>query len=715
MPPKSAPHEPARPASSPGKPGAAKSAVQRDVGDFPSKDGRRPIPGLVDRPLVKGEEHDANHRAAMRTRLLGEDTEVNTAAQAWREARLLDQMEHQGEAPARILSQLNEQLSGAQGPEFKNLLARELKPQLDRLAGQVAQASTENRRKIAAFISRAAHMAGSDNAATFEKLFTATASAEAKHLAASSGAGVVVCVSDLQSALRRGASSAYRAVLIDKSREHLERLARDSMQLPAQAFHDALVLFMGASESLGRVSCNTLAKIFLAGALGRGSPDAAGRLVKALGPALLEAPGGGNWVVRLMLNLMEGKQEAAATALAQSLQELIWKARERCGPHLGSVQTAADKGELLERSQKLDEHVTMLAGLMPMCALLLAARNVVPGGGNGALVSESLVAVACLDAVGATDNGQRMLRHTLIAEELGEPSFLGVVPVAMRPLGHPRILQQLAECGLAAAHYRNGGSLFVQRVARQVFRALGSVVLARSQKGESEEARRLLGSVLRQHAALYGMSTAGGDLAAELVERVRNHPEPDRVGRVLEELEGVGRRNPSPHRTGNVESLRALVIALAERDPLAAPKSPGHRRHVGAAPVLKASEMERTHIVQVRKLEAEREAARAEREAARAAEKPPPPARSAPARAPAGRSPSSVPAAPPAPRRTATPPPGLVAKKKPVDEDQWRESTNAMQLERTHAFQMAQRPPRHAAVEDEDGQPAPPKTPRLKG
>src|SRR5690242_16857560 len=165
--PKSASPEPplpARPESSPGAPGTkggkglARSPAPKPGGDFfpdaprrppaakapagsrmGSDSGRQPpgspsseagadrearrIPGLVERPLVKGEEHDAHTRSVMRTRLLGEDTELNAVDQARREARLLGQMEHQGEAPTRIVSQLNEQLSGAQGPEFKRMLA----------------------------------------------------------------------------------------------------------------------------------------------------------------------------------------------------------------------------------------------------------------------------------------------------------------------------------------------------------------------------------------------------------------------------------------------------------------------------------------------------------------------------------------------------------------------------------------------------------------
>ncbi|WNG16640.1 hypothetical protein [Cystobacter fuscus] len=696
-------------------PGAPSSGAGAD------REARR-IPGLVDRPLVKGEADDAHTRSVMRTRLLGEDTEINAVDQARREARLLGQMEHQGEAPTRIVSQLNEQLSGAQGPEFKRMLARELKPQLDRLAGQVDQATTENRRKIAAFISRAAHMAGSENAATFDKMLAETASAEARHLAAFPGTGVAERVSEFQAALRCAASPAYRATLVEKSRGHIEKLARDAIRLPTNQFHDVLVLFLGTSEALGRVACNTMSKAFLAGALGAGSADAAGKLVKALGPALQEAPEGGNWAVRLMLNLAESGKHDVAAALGQCLQDIVQKARERCGPMLGAVQTAVDKGELLERSQKLDGHVSTLAELMPMCALLLAARNVVPGGGNGPLVTEALVAVASLDAVGATDSGQRLLRQTLIAEELGEPSFLGIVPVAVRPLGHPRILQLLAECGLAAPHYRNGGSLFVQRVARQVFRALSGVVIARSQKGESEEARRLLGSALCHHAALYGMNPEGGQLTAELLERLRGNPDPEQAPRVLVELDGVARTHLSPYRTGHVESLRALVMALAERDPLAAPRSAGTRRRAGAAPVMKAMEMERTFIVQAKKLQAEREAARAEK---KAAAKPSPakvpsakasaekvPAKAPSAKAPFVKAPEMAPEVPP-----AEPPPP--AAQKPMDDERWREGTNARHLERTHVFQMMQRQPRKQDPGEETApspiEPPAPGLPRFRG
>ncbi|ATB28456.1 hypothetical protein MEBOL_001903 [Melittangium boletus DSM 14713] len=633
--------------------------------------------------LDEGED-EALYRSAMRTRLLGEDTEITAFHQARREAQLLGQMENKGEAPTRIVSQLNEQLSGAQGAEFKSLLSRELKPQLDRLAEQVDQATTENRRKIAALIARSAHLAGSESAATFEKLLTATANAEARHLEASAGAGAVVSASEFQTALRSAASQPYRAALIEKARGHIERMAREALQLPSGELHSVLVLLLGAAESLGRMECNAMAKTFLAGALGSGRPDAAGRLVKALGPALRDAPGGGNWVVRLLLNLVERGEQEAALALASTFAQAIRASRERCGPLLRAVQSAADKSELLEKSQKLDEQVGSLAALMPACALLLAARGSVPGGGNGPLVTEALVTVAGLDAVGATDNGQRMLRHTLIREEQGEPSFLGIVPVVSRPLGHPRLLQLLSENGLVVAHYQNGGGLFIQRVARQVFRALSGPVVARSQKGEGEEARRLLNSALCIHAPLYGMDLNGGRLAADIVERLRSNPQPDQAQRVLAELEEVAKKNPSPYRTGYVESLRALVTALAERDPHAAPKSAGLRRRAGAAPKMNAMEAERTHIVEVKKLEAQREAARA---AARA------PAAKAPGKAPArapARAAATVPVKAP-PKAPTAPPVEQAAPVVPKAPDNGVMSgvapMNVREAERTHIVQ----------------------------
>src|SRR6218665_1226285 len=378
------------------EPRREESASRRDR-SVPSDEGR-PKPGSG--AFLDEGEDEALYRSAMRTRLLGEDTEITAFHQARREAQLLGQMENKGEAPARIVSQLNEQLSGAQGAEFKSLLSRELKPQLDRLAGQVDQATTENRRKIAALIARSAHLAGSESAATFEKLLTATAIAEARHLEASADAGAVVSASEFQTALRSAASQPYRGALIEKARGHIERMAQEALQLPSSELHSVLVLLLGAAESLGRMECNAMAKTFLSGALGSGRPDVAGRLVKALGPALRDAPGGGNWVVRLLLNLLERGEQEAALALASILEQAIRTSRERCGSLLRAVQSAGDKSELLEKSQKLDAQVGSLAALMPACALLLAARGSVPGGGNGPLVTEALVAVAGLDAVG---------------------------------------------------------------------------------------------------------------------------------------------------------------------------------------------------------------------------------------------------------------------------------------------------------------------------
>ena len=629
---------------------------------------------------IEGED-EARHRADARMRLLGEDGEITAFHQARREAQLLGQVESQGEGPARIVGLLNEQLSGAQGVEFKNLLARELKPQLDRLSAQVFQATTENRRRIVALVSRSAQLAGRENAAAFEKLLLAAAVAEAKHLQASAGAGAIVSASELQTALRRATSQPYRAALIDKSREYIERLARDATRLPAEELRAVLGVLLGAAESLGRMECNTLAKIFLAGVLGEGKAQGLPRFLQALPAALQAVPAGGNWAIRLMLNLMERNEPEAAQTLADAFTRLIRESRERCGPLMRGVQTAADKAELLERSVKLDAQVGTLAALLPACALVLAARGTVPGGGNGPLVTEALVAVACLDAVGASDNGQRVLRLTLIREEQGEPSFLGIVPVVSRPLSHPRMLQLLSEAGLYVPHYQQGGGLFIQRVARQVFRALSGTVVARSQKGEGEEARRLLVSALNVHAPLYGMNLDGGRFTAEVLEGLRANPEPGQAPRVLAELERLAKANPSPYGTGYVESLRTLVTALAERDPHAAPKSAGLRQRVGAAPKMNAREVERTHIIGMKQLEADREAARAAKAAAAA----PAPVRGTASKGAlgAGGAAARRPASAPAPTPAPPPPPKAPA----PDLGEGLAPMSAREAERTHIVQ----------------------------
>lgn len=579
----------------------------------PAKSRDRPqgskAPAKAPAPAAAPAPGDPEHRSKLRTKLLGEDADYSNFDQARREARLIGNMESQGEAPTRIVSQLNEQLSGTQDAQFKSLLSGELKPQLDRLAGQVHLAPTEDRRKLAGLVARAAHLAGRESASTFAMLLEALASAEAKHLATSAGAGPVICAAEFESALRRAASPAYRTTLVKRGLTHLESLSREAMQLPAEDLHSVLVSLLGAAGVLSRSDCTALAKCVLTGALAKGK-EAAGRLGKALVAALAEVPAGCNWVVRVMLDLVERGDMDAAQTLGTALQQHFREARVRCGPLLRTVQTAADKNDQLEQSQKLDEVVGPLAGLMPGCALVLAARGQVPGGGSGPLVTEALLAMASLDAVGATPTGQKLLRTTLIMEEQGEPSFLGIVPVTSVPLGHPQIIKMLGEAGLFVPHYQGGGSLFIQRVARQVFRALSGTVVARSQKGENEEARKLLYSAITNNTPLFGMHPNGGRLAADMIEQLRSNPQPAQAAKVLADLEALAKRHPSPYRTGYVESLRGLLSALAERDPLAAPKN-----KLSAGPKMTASQAERTHIVNMQAYEAQR----AEREAQKAA------------------------------------------------------------------------------------------------
>jgi hypothetical protein len=122
--------------------------------------------------------------------------------------------------------------------------------------------------------------------------------------------------------------------------------------------------------------------------------------------------------------------------------------------------------------------------------------------------------------------------------------------------------------------------------------------------------------------------------------------------------------------------------------------------------VMKAMEMERTFIVQAKKLQAERETARAEKKAAAK----PSPAKAASVKAPPAKAPAMAAEGPP-----AEPPPS--AAKSPMDDEQWREGTNARHLERTHVFQMMQRQPRHQDPGEGTAplEPPAPGIPRLRG
>ena len=170
-------------------------------------------------------------------------------------------------------------------------------------------------------------------------------------------------------------------------------------------------------------------------------------------------------------------------------------------------------------------------------------------------------------------------------------------------------------------------------------------------------------------------------LKAEGLEGLRANPEPGQAPRVLAELERLAKANPSPYGTGYVESLRTLVTALAERDPHAAPKSAGLRQRVGAAPKMNAREVERTHIIGMKQLEADREAARAAKAAAAA----PAPVRGTASKGAlgAGGATARRPASAPAPTPAPPPPPKAPA----PDLGEGLAPMSAREAERTHIVQ----------------------------
>ena len=129
--------------SEPGLLGSTFAALKRARQDKTNKARRKKagVTRAVDSKHLDDEDEDVLHRPAVRTWLRGEASEDNSFDQARREARLLDEMERQGEPPPRILSQLNEQLSGGRGTQFRDLLAYEVRPQMERMADQVPELS----------------------------------------------------------------------------------------------------------------------------------------------------------------------------------------------------------------------------------------------------------------------------------------------------------------------------------------------------------------------------------------------------------------------------------------------------------------------------------------------------------------------------------------------------------------------------------------------
>lgn len=549
--------------------------------------------------LDDDDEEDVLNRPSMKAWLRGDEAEESSFGEARREARLLEEMDRQGAAPSLILGELNGQLSGARGTQFKRLLSTEVRPQMDLLAERVGQISTDERRRLAALVSRALHQVGSQNSATFDKLLASTATAEAQHLAGSTEP-VITRAEEFTLALQRAAGPTYRATLVDKGRATLEKLAAEAAALPVEALQGVLVAQLRAAQILAGPTVTTLAEGFVTGLLAAKTPTSLDTLARALAPALRIAPGGAFWAVQAML-LLEGRGEAEATQkLANILHGAIRESRQLCLP---GFQTLKDSHaaplpaeQLAEVWRQLDSAAVLAAELMPTCGALWALHERLPI----TLVIEALLALGTLDLVGTSAPGQRMLRGALLAQERGEWSFLSTVPQMSPSLADPRVVEVLADSGLVAAHYTNGARLFLQRVATQTARALSGPVVARSQKGEAMAARTLMSTALYLNAELFGLNAEGAGLAVDVFDTLRAKPHPSLEKRFWAKLVPLARRYPSDSGLGSIEGLRELVTALAQRDPQTVKHRGQARQEADDAPRVTALDIEAVQISMVK-------------------------------------------------------------------------------------------------------------------
>lgn len=518
--------------------------------------------------LEEEDEEDIVQRPALRTWLGADASGDGLFEEARREVRLLERMEQQGEPPSRILGEFTRQLGEDHGSRFKRLLSHEVRPLLDSLAERVGQVSTEERRKLAAYVSRALHQAGAENASTFDALLDSTVIAEAEHLRRSRGSPTARA-EEFSLALRRASSPAWRGALVGQCRVHLERLAQESVGESVAERGELLGHLLRAGEALPVSAATSMAEAVVTGLRVARRPGAVADLVEILGPALRASPGGGVWGVQLLDVLSARDERAAAQRLAAQLQSVLSEARARCTPVLLALRELQGQARdpVRERSlrQRLDEAATLLTRLLPTCGALFSQdRHLSPE-----LVLEALAALGTLDQVAGTPSGQQALRLALWAQERGEWTFLGALPVVAPALSQPPCLRLLEQGGLSSVSFKLGAPLFLKRVATELAHALGGCVVSWTQKGDASAARALLRTALVLNASLYGLGPEGLEQAVHLLEELRAHPTASRARRCGTRLETLARQHPTANRSGSIQALRPLVTALARRDPLA--------------------------------------------------------------------------------------------------------------------------------------------------
>jgi hypothetical protein len=565
-------------------------------------------------------EKEREHRQALSW--LGQDQEETSFDQARREALFLQHLERQGEPPSRIARELNAQFGVTREREFKHLLSEQVRPQMDALAERVETLPTDERRALAALVSRAAHQVGVRSSESFARLLSSTGAAEAAQLAASTGSAPERAAQFEQS-LRRAASPMYRAALVEAGRDFLEKLGQEAVRLAPEPRHLVWVSLLRSAGSVEVEHLPVMAEAVLAGVLGARGASAAGTLAEVLAPALKVAPEGGSWVVHVIVGLAGRGEVKAAEQLADVLRGLLREARGVCIPHfknLSTLRTRPHKESQDGVLRELDTAAALHTALIPACAQVLDKGSALPAA-SAMLPSEALLSIASLDVVGAVAPGQRLLHRALLAQERGAQTFLSTLPRVALTLGQPQLSRSLVDNGFMAASFSFGGQVFLEHVGTYTAQALTGPVLARNQKGDGS-ARVLLRSAIRGNAALFGFNSDGSRLAADLLELVRDRPGSMPLPRVLRLLDRIRQKHPSGQKPFRGNPLQGLATALVgSARPVIPPRA---QRSEGLRGVASMSALEVAADQTTR--------ARQQAAAAKAAEPPPPPPRGGGAR-----------------------------------------------------------------------------------
>jgi hypothetical protein len=507
-------------------------------------------------------EKEREHRQALSW--LGQELEETSFDQARREAMFLQQLERQGEPPSRIARALNSQFGVTRDREFKHLLSKQVRPQMDAMAERVVQLPTEERRALAALVSRAAHQVGVRNSEAFARLLSSAGAAEAAQLVASPGSAPERATQFEQS-LRRAASPMYRASLVEAGRDILETLGREAVQLAPEQQHLVWVSLLRSAGSLELENLPAMAEAVLAGVLGAPRADAAGTLAKVLTPALKVAPEGGSWGVHLIVGLAGRGEVQAAEQLAEAFRGLLREAREVCIPHFKDLRTLRTRAKPDKEAEDgvlraLDTAASLQTALIPACSQVLEKGKALPPA-SAMLLADALMSMASLDVVGAVAPGQRLLHRALLAQEQGAQTFLSTLPRVALTLGQPQMSRSLVDNGFMAASFVLGGQVFLEHVGTYTARALTGPVLARNQKGDTS-ARVLLRSAIRGNAALFGFNSDGSRLAADMLDAVRDRPGSMPLPKVLQQLDRFRKKHPSGQKPFSVNTLQGLATAL---------------------------------------------------------------------------------------------------------------------------------------------------------